>query len=149
MMVRLRSRIVTLGRVPYKVPKRIPIGAAIGIAGTFVTGNTAILERSAFKLLVYPELEPSGTRATQAGMQAGPAIGLLAALAAEGSLVALDKPDTRSWTFLPQRVALSRIPVEPGDHEVEVSIVGLGETRSIPVRVPEDGFAVVLVSVPR
>ena len=194
--------IVPMGRVPYKVPKRIPIGAAVGIAGTFVTGNTAILERSILKVVVYPELENSGTRAGAAevrvdgqpvpvevvarigteiekeyelikpriigaaltrlisraltaegvrlaGQQVNPIVGLLAALAAEGTLVALDKPDTRSWTFLPDHVAIARIPVAAGRHEVEVTVPGLGETRSMSIDVSEGGFGVVVVTVPR
>ena len=194
--------VVPLGRVPYKVPKRLPIGAAVGIAGTFVTGNTAILERSVLKVIVYPELEKSGSRARSAeiridgesasfevvariggeiekeyelikpriigaaltrlitraltaegvrvaGRQINPIVGLLAALAAEGTLVALDKPDTRSWTFLPDHVGVARIPVASGKHEVEVTISGLGEVRSAAVDVSEGGFAVVVVTVPR
>jgi hypothetical protein len=194
--------VVALGRVPYKVPERIPIGLAIGIGGTFVTGNTAILERSAFKVVVYPELTPSGTRAHRAdvridgtpaptedvanlrseiereyelikpraigaaltrlitraltaegvraaGRQVDPILGLLAALAAEGTMVALDKPDTRSWTFLPERVLVSRTRVQGGEHAVGVTIPGVGETRSVPVEVPDGGWAVVVVTVPR
>jgi hypothetical protein len=194
--------VVALGRVPYKVPKRLPIGAAIGVAGTFVTGNTAILERSVLKVVVYPELERSGTRARDAtvridgqpapvelvanlgndiakeyemikpriigaaltrlisraiaaegaraaGRAVNPIVGLLTALAAEGTLVALDKPDTRSWTFLPERVAISRVGVEPGAHRVEIAIAGVAETRSVPVQVDDGGFAVVVVTVPR
>ena len=198
--------IIALGRVPYKIPKRIPIGVAVGLAGTWITGNAAILERSVFKVLVYPDLENSGTRAKkatlkidgrsvpvefvsnldadirkeyelikpriigaaltrmiaraavaegaryagkQAGGGAGAVIGLLAALAAEGSMVALDKPDTRSWTFLPERIAISRTAVAPGEHQVEVVIAGVSETRSALVNVPKGGFAVVVVTVPR
>jgi len=48
--------ILGLGRVPYRVPQRIPVGAALGIAGTNVTGDPAILTRLALKVLVYPEL---------------------------------------------------------------------------------------------
>lgn len=44
------------GRVPYKVPQRIPIGAAIGLAGAYVTGDTTLLEYGMFKVVVYPEM---------------------------------------------------------------------------------------------
>jgi tetratricopeptide (TPR) repeat protein len=195
-----------LGRVPYKIPKRIPIGAAVGIAGTFITGNASILERSLFKVVVYPELEGSGTRAREgtvsvdgrparvelvsnlskdirreydlikpriigsaltrmitravaaegaraagrtAGGGLGAFLGLFAAWAAEGSMVALDKPDTRSWTFMPAVVAVARIPVEPGEHRLDVRVPGTNESRSIPVDVGKGGFVAVVVSVPR
>lgn len=52
--------VVNVGRVPYKEARRIPIGAAIGIAGTYITGDTAVLERTALKVLIYPELVPAG-----------------------------------------------------------------------------------------
>jgi hypothetical protein len=198
--------VFALGRVPYKVPKRIPIGAAVGLAGTFITGNPAILERSLFKVVVYPELEDSGTRASQATLTidgnkvpvelvsrlgldirkeyelikpriigsaltrmiaraaaaegarvaggqaaggAGAVLGILAAFAVEGSLVALDKPDTRSWTFLSDWIAIARTRVEPGDHQLEVRVAGIDESRSTRVNVPEGGFSVVVVTVPR
>jgi len=198
--------VLPLGRVPHKVPKRIPIGAAVGLAGTWITGNPAILERSLFKVVVYPELEKSDARARKATLKidgdtipvemvsnldeeireeyeqikarilgaaltrmiaraavaegarvaggqaaggAGAVVGLLAALAAEGSLVALDKPDTRSWTMLPGRVAIARAPVQPGEHRVDVQIPGVAESRSMTVDVPAGGFAVVVVTVPR
>jgi hypothetical protein len=197
--------VVSLGRVPYKVPERMPIGAAVGIAGTFITGNTAILERSIFKVVVYPDLTSSDTLASGAevsidgrtvpvelldrlgkdirqeyekikpriigaaltrmiaraaaaegarvaGQQAGNAgalVGLLAALATEGTLVALDKPDTRSWTFLPNQIFVARHPVQPGQREVRVTVRGLGETRTLRLDVPEGGFGVAVVTVPR
>jgi hypothetical protein len=87
-----------------------------------------------------------------AGQQAGGAgelVGLLAALATEGSLVALDRPDTRSWTFLPDRIQIARTSVTPGDHKVDVHIGGVDEFRSFDVNVPEGGYAVVVVTVPR
>ena len=68
---RLPSEIVTvisLGRVPYKVPERMPIGAAVGIAGTFITGNPQILARSVFKVVVYPDLKDSGSLARTASV---------------------------------------------------------------------------------
>ncbi|MCL5282820.1 MAG: hypothetical protein M1376_23295, partial [Planctomycetes bacterium] len=48
--------VLGLGRVPCKVPQRIPVGAALGIAGANVTGDPAVLTRLALKVLVYPDL---------------------------------------------------------------------------------------------
>ena len=197
--------VFALGRVPHKVPERIPLGAAIGIAGQWLTGSSALLERSLFKVVVYPELVESPSLARQgrididgspiavelvsnlgadirreyelirpriigaalsrmiaraavaegaraAGREAGGAgevVGLLAALATEGSLVALDRPDTRSWTFLPERIAIARTRVRPGRHHAEIRIPGLAESRSVSVDVPESGFVVLLITVPR
>jgi len=100
--------------------------------------------------MIARAIAAEGARA--AGNEAGGAgalIGLLAALATEGSLVALDKPDTRSWTFLPDQVSVSRTAVSPGRHEMEVTIPGVAEARTISVDVPKAGFAVVVVTVPR
>ncbi len=197
--------ILGIGRVPYKVPKRIPIGAAVGYAGIWVTGDTEILEYSALKVLVYPELvTPSnqfakatvnlggrdlpvelltdlgaeitreyetikpkiiGAAITRMIARAGAAEGaraltrkkgkssgtaLLAALATEAALVGLDKPDTRSWTFLPDRVYICRAQVPSGLNEVRVDLLGRAqETRVIQVDVPKGGFRVVVVTEPR
>ncbi len=197
--------IVALGRVPFRVPERIPVGAAIGLGANWITGNSKILERSVLKVVSYPELKSSGslargasiqidglessaervshlgsdirreyeilkprilgaaitrliTRAAvaegarRAGQEAGDAgqiIGLLAALAAEGTLVALDKPDTRSWTFLPNEIWISRRAVEPGTHTLSIKIEGVSETREVQVDVPRGGFAALVVTVPR
>ena len=61
----------------------------------------------------------------------------------------LDKPDTRSWTLLPGRVAIARTSVPPGEHKLDVQIPGVSESRSMIVDVPAGGFAVVVVTVPR
>lgn len=199
--------VFSLGRVPSKAPARLPIGAAIGIAGTFLTGNTKILSRSAFKVVVYPDLKPSGSRARDglveidgrpaaverltslgadirseyerikprilaaaltrmiaragaaeaarlAGREAGGVgeiVGLFAALATEGALVGLDKPDTRSWTMLADHVLVSRSAAEPGDHHVKVHVrgPGLDLVREYPVTVPKGGIVVLVVTEPR
>jgi uncharacterized protein len=198
--------VLAAGRAPYKVPKRIPIGAAVGIAGTFITGDPRVLQHSVFKVVVYPELEPVpsdvrggrvriGDRvieaelvsdvaaeiakeyesikpriigaalsrmiaraaisegAMAAGKQAGgagEALGILAGLGAELALVSLDKPDTRSWTFLPGRVWIARVPVAPGAHEVVVEVDGSAAgARRIPIDVAPGGYTVVVVAEPR
>lgn len=200
--------VLSTGRVPYKVPARIPIGLAIGLAGTFITGNPAILEHSAFKVVIYPELQATknifdhglllvdgqevalelasnleaeiaheyellkpkiigaaisrlivraaaaeGARAAgqQAKNGAGGIIGLLAAAAVEGAMIAADKPDTRSWTLLPARVFVARIPVNPGQHRVELTISGLGgrELRSYDIDVKQGGYTLIDVTTLR
>src|SRR5204862_450165 len=91
--------------------------------------------------------------AMAAGRQAGgagEALGILAGLGAELALVSLDKPDTRSWTFLPGRVWIARVPVAPGAHEVVVEIDGSpAGARRIPIEVSPGGYAVVVVAEPR
>jgi hypothetical protein len=191
--------VVATGRVPYKVPERIPIGAAVGLAGTYITGDLAWLDRGITKVVVYPELvggptghgprslridgahaaarliddiggevrreyaaikprilgaalsrlivraaASEGVRA--ASREAGGWASLIAILV-EGALVALDRPDTRSWTLLPAQVAVARVAVTPGEHAVEVEL--FDETRRYSVEVPAEGFAVVVVTAPR
>jgi uncharacterized protein len=196
--------IVKTGRVPYKIPQRIPIGAAIGIAGAFVTGDPTLLEYGAFKVVVYPDLAPAGnlfdnaswtvdgipvqldlvsdlgaeivrefdelkpkiigsaiTRmivraaaaegARAAGNQANQVVGLLSALAIEGAMVALDKPDTRSWTTLPDRVFIGRATVPPGQHTLDIFVQGNGgqERRTASVNVGPGGYVVLDVTTLR
>ncbi|MCA9708552.1 MAG: hypothetical protein KDK70_22070 [Myxococcales bacterium] len=198
------------GRVPYKEPRRIPIGAAIGLAGAYVTGDTTLLEYGMFKVVVYPELvkprnlfadaelridgklvsmdeasdlgaeivaeyeeiKPkiigaalsrmivraaaaegarAGGKAAADDSGAAGLVGFLAAAAIEGTMVALDKPDTRSWSTLPQRVHIGRAVVPPGAHTVEVTVFGPGgkERHTAELEVHEGGFAVVDVTTLR
>lgn len=196
--------VVKTGRVPYKIPRRIPIGAAIGLAGAYITGDTTLLEHSAIKVVVFPDLEPAGnlfedttwsiddvplhidlvsdlgveithefeqlkpkiigsaiTRmivraaaaegARAAGNEANSAVGLLSAIALEATMVALDKPDTRSWTLLPDRVFIGRAWVPAGEHRVDIFVQGSGgqETRTIDVDVAEGGYVVLDVTTLR
>jgi len=191
--------VVATGRVPYKVPERIPIGAAVGLAGSFITGDIAWLDRGVAKVVVYPEQVPGPAGNRLRGVRVGarkiaahriddlsaevrreyqaikPRIiaaalsrmiaraiaaegvraatnnsggwGSLAAILVEGALVALDRPDTRSWTLLPAHVAIARVAVAPGEHVVEVELAD--ETRRYTVQVPEAGFTTVVVTSPR
>ena len=74
------------------------------------------------------------------------------ALGTEAALVALDKPDTRSWSFLPGKVLVARIPVAPGSHEVEV-VLENGHRTHLQVRetveVEKGSYAAVIVTEPR
>ena len=195
--------VLGLGRVPCKVPQRIPIGVALGIAGADVTGDPAVLTRLALKVVVYPDL------AFRENLTAGASVALdgheipvelltdlsaeivreyeaakpkiigsaltrliaraaaaeaaraslrksdestrsLAALATEAALIGLDKPDTRSWTFLPAHVYICRAHVRPGRHELHVTLHGkTQQNRAIPVDVGPGGFSVATVVEPR
>jgi hypothetical protein len=193
--------VLSVGRVPHKIPERIPVGAAVGIAGTVASGNINFLKYGATKVVVYPQLvntpsmlgpaavtvdgEPIGVEqlsdlgasirreydeakprivlaalmrmAARAGMAEGVRAGgnkqssllgdILSALF-ETTMVALDRPDTRSWTMLPDRVLVARMPIAPGPHDVDVSF-GDGVTRRVSVDVPKDGFAAAVVTEPR
>jgi hypothetical protein len=194
--------VLALGRVPTKVPRRLPVGAAVGIAGAFLGDRDLdVLRYSASKVIVYPELAavPSllgrasvevdgreaevelvadigstiiaeyqaakpkilaaaltrvaaraalaeGTRA--AGRQESQALGDVLAILVEASMVALDKPDTRSWTMLPDKVLVARMAMAPGRHEVVVRYSG-GGGRRVAVTVPVAGSATVVVTEPR
>ncbi|MBC8072119.1 MAG: hypothetical protein IAG13_27610, partial [Deltaproteobacteria bacterium] len=199
--------IAKTGRVPFKLPRRIPIGAAIGLAGAFITGDTTILEYGMFKVVTYPELVPhetvfdsaelkldghafamdlaseltgelvreyedikpkiigaaitrmiaraavaeAGRAAGNQAQENGNLIGFLAAAALEGTMVALDRPDTRSWTTLPAKVFVARARVPAGKHSIDVIVRGPGgwERRTTEVDVPAGGFAVVDVTTLR
>lgn len=51
-------------------------------------------------------------------------LGVLAALVAQGGMVAADKPDTRSWATLPARMSLVRTRLSAGVHRIEVTVSG-------------------------
>lgn len=199
--------VAKVGRVPFKVPRRIPIGLAIGLAGAYVTGDTTLLEYGMFKVVTYPELVASGSLFERAELaidghpvrmdfasdlsaeivqeyeelkpkiigaaltrmiaraaaaegaraagkqsnQAGGLIGFLAAAAVEGTMVALDKPDTRSWTTLPGRVYVGRARLPPGEHELRITVAGPGgrEVRRTRVNIAAGQFVVVDVTTLR
>jgi hypothetical protein len=193
--------VLSLGRVPHRVPERMPVGAAIGLAGSFITGDLDVLKYSVSKVIVYPELvdtpshlgHPSvtvdgrplaveqltdfgksirheyeqtkpkiiaaaltrlaaraavaeGIRA--AGKKESNLLGDLLSIIFESTLVALDRPDTRSWTMLPDRVLVARLPVSPGSHTVQVSVGG-SASRDVTVDVRDNGYAAVVVTEPR
>lgn len=195
--------VLALGRVSHKVPDRIPIGAAIGIAGAYISQDPDWLARGVAKVVVYPalvetpsrlgrptvridgqdvaveplvnldtavrreyeDLKPQiiaaaltrlGARAAvaegirAAGNQQSDALGAVLGVLVEGAMVAMDRPDTRSWTMMPANVLVARIPVAPGSHEIEIDFGGTpGGNRKVSVDIPASGFAAVVVTEPR
>jgi len=195
--------IVSVGRVPYKIPERMPIGMAVGVAGSWISGNPEVLGHTAMKFINYPKLVQSGSifgkvalrvddrpaslelasnlgkeitseyeaikpriigaavsrmivRAAvaegvrQAGNQQSEGLGWALALLTEATMVAADKPDTRSWMHLPEKVYVYRQRTPAGQHAVDV-IFGAndGDTISREVTLAPGGFAAVVVTAPR
>ena len=87
-----------------------------------------------------------GVRA--AGRQKGDVLGDILSILFESALVALDRPDTRSWTMQPEHVLVARVPVTQGTHRVAVSFGG-STSRTVSVDVPRTGYAAVVVTEPR
>jgi hypothetical protein len=104
---------------------------------------------SAITRMIVRAAAAEGARA--AGNQGNEVVGLLSALAIEGAMVALDKPDTRSWTTLPDRVWIGRVSVPAGQHTLEISVRGNGgeERRTATVNVGEGGYVVLDVTTLR
>jgi tetratricopeptide (TPR) repeat protein len=183
--------VVGFGRVPQKIPVRIPIGLALTfVSGSISPNDAAQANALAAKGLVtwvnYPTLgkargrysiptfsldgrplpmeealdveaevrtawkEIEGTiilsaitrmvaravagevaaGATRAASDSGP-LGLIVGLAATAALSAADTPDTRSWATLPSRIAIARLRVPAGTHEIRLAARGLSKTYRV------------------
>ena len=121
------------------------------IVGEYEDIKPKIIGAAITRMIVRAAAAEAGRAAGNQSEQGGALIGFLAAAAIEGTLVALDKPDTRSWTTLPARVHVARATVPAGKHRVVVTVRGPGgwETRTTQVSVPAGGFAVVDVTTLR
>lgn len=184
--------VVGFGRIPQKIPVRIPIGLALTmVAGNISPGDAAKANALAAKGLVtwinYPTLGRAQGRyaipqfaldgqpiameqaldvegevrtawkknegtviaaaitrmitrlvagevaqgATEAlARDAGP-LGLVVGLATTATLAAADTPDTRSWSTLPARIAIARVRVPAGAHEVTLAARGVRKTYRV------------------
>lgn len=77
----------------------------------------------------------------------GGALALLAGLAVQGTMVALDTPDTRTWVTLPGRIYTARTRLPPGEHTITVR-VGAFQREAV-VDVKAGGFKVLNFSAMR
>jgi hypothetical protein len=103
------------------------------------------------RMIVRAAAAEAGRAAGNQAEGSGALIGFLAAAAIEGTLVALDRPDTRSWTTLPARIFFGRTLVPPGKHTLEITVRGPGgwQRRKQDVDVQPGGFVVVDVTTLR
>lgn len=86
----------------------------------------AAITRAITRVLAREAIQATG----RAAGGAGEAIGFIAGLAAQGAMQAADKPDTRTWTFMPASVWVARQPVDPGLQRVRVTAHGSGQAAS-------------------
>lgn len=89
---------------------------------------------------------------TTAGYAAGKAsnndlVGALVSLGTQATLTAVDTPDTRSWETLPARVAIGRLRLQPGTHQLTISANGKQLSRA--VALAPKGFAATTLTVLR
>lgn len=75
------------------------------------------------------------TRSATSGEGAGAAsfFGVLAQLFVEGTMTAMDKPDTRSWTTLPSGILIVREKPETQRTTVKVTVGGITDQKTIEV----------------
>ncbi len=87
----------------------------------------------------------AGLAVEKASRAAGASKGLakLFSLATQGTMVALDTPDTRTWSTLPARYFVFRRPVPAGSWTIVVRAPGIGATAQRTVEVSSGGFAVI------
>jgi hypothetical protein len=130
----------------------VPVEVASDLGAEIVREYEDIRPRiigAALTRMIARAAAAEGARA--AGRQAegaGALVGFLAAAAVEGTMVALDKPDTRSWTTLPAQIHIGRVPVSPGAHEVVVTVSGSrgAQVYTTEMRVPAGGVVVLDVT---
>jgi hypothetical protein len=75
----------------------------------------------------------------------GGIVGALLSLGTQATLTAVDTPDTRSWATLPARIAIARLRVRPGSHQVTLETRGV--TKRATVTIAPRGWAVVNLTV--
>ena len=197
--------VIGFGRVPQKIPKRIPIGLALTLVANDISPNdraqaNELAAKGAVTWVNFPTLGPSkggysvptfnldgkpqsleqaldveaevraawekkeptiilsaitrmmtrmaagaiteGATRAAGGKDSGvAAVGLLLGLASTITLTALDTPDTRAWATLPARIALARLRVPAGEHEITLG--ARGEEKRVKVTLEKGGWALV------
>lgn len=107
-----------------------------------IEGKTVVsaITRMGTRILAGKGVE-AGVSAAVGKKDGGPIFGFLAGLLVQGTLTALDTPDTRSWETLPARIAVARVRVPVGTHRVMIRARGYERTQN--VAVTKDGWSVV------
>ena len=100
----------------------------------------AAITRAVTRVLAREAIQAATSRT---GNQTVEVVGFLASLATQGAMQAADQPDTRTWSLMPAYVWVSRVPVEPGVHEVRVRSAPVQRSTQVEVGEGRTGFAVL------
>lgn len=87
------------------------------------------------------------TESASKGKGKGSVLALLAGLAVQGTMAAMDTPDTRSWVTLPGRIYVARARVKPGEHTINVRLGGINRTTTFKAKA--GGFNLINFSATR
>lgn len=131
------SPVVDIDRSAVRVEEAVNLSAEVRREWEKLEGS---IVASAISRMVVRLGVGEGVRAA-GGSGDGAIIGLIASLATQATLTALDTPDTRSWETLPARIAIARVRVPAGAHTVHLSARGVSRTQAVDV--PKGGFRVV------
>jgi hypothetical protein len=126
---------------PIAVPEALNVEVRVEEAFKRIEGG---LIAAAVVRLITRAIAGEVTQAAARKASGSGGVGLLLGLIAEGTLTALDTPDTRSWVTLPARFDVYRTRVPAGEHRVRVRAAGV--TREATARVAPGGWAVVNIS---
>jgi hypothetical protein len=77
----------------------------------------------------------------------GGLLGAVLSLGTQATLTATDIPDTRSWGTLPARIAIARVQLPAGPHQIEISASGSSRKQSIDLK--PGGWATVSLTALR
>ncbi|MEZ4461566.1 MAG: hypothetical protein R3E66_17965 [bacterium] len=112
------------------VGREVEIGWA-KMSGPLIAAALTRMVTRAIAGAVTREATKAATDSQGAG--AASAIGILAQLAVEGTLTALDRPDTRSWTTLPAEIRVYRLKAESSPLQVTANVRGQTDRRQVVV----------------
>ncbi len=105
--------------------------------------NLGVIVASAITRLIARVIAGETTRKVAGGGVGG----LLLSLGTQATMTAVDTPDTRSWSTLPARIAVTRVRLPPGKHLVELEARGSRKRQELDLK--PGGWAVVNLTVLR
>lgn len=133
-----RTPRLTVGHETFRLIAPLDIGAQVEEAWQAVnaTALAAAISRAVVRAVAgraTQEVTQAAARQSQALAPYAGVLGWVSRIALQASLAARDTPDTRSWTSLPEDIYLVRFQLDPGEHELGVSVGNNRDTRRIDI----------------
>lgn len=107
----------------------------------------AAIVRALVRVAAREVVQGIGRAAGSSGNSTAATLGFLAGLITQGAMQAADTPDTRTWTFMPNRIWVTRMDLPTGTQDWAIDASGGGVRRVArgTVTVPERGAGVIVV----